>query len=68
MLSVQAGELYRVKSELAFSPANRTVHAGDLHLVTSESLLVITTLCKGAVFTWYINDFLSGAERVEEGS
>lgn len=66
MLSVQAGDLYRVKSELAHCDANRTVHAGDLHLVTAASLLVITTLCKGAVFTWYINDLLNGAERVGE--
>ena len=67
MLSVQAGELYRVKEEYSYREG-KVLRAGELHLVTHSYGQIMHTMSSGRLHTWYIYDFLSYAERVEEGS
>ena len=66
MLSVQAGELYRVYCGACW--AGEVLRAGELHLVTHSYGQIMHTMSSGRLRTWYIYDFLSCAERVEEGS
>ncbi len=65
MLSVQEGELYRVDQEYAYMEGE-VLRAGEVHLVTHSYGHIMHTMCHGRLYTWYIYDFLSHAERVEE--
>ena len=67
MLNPPEGELYRVEQGINYMEGE-ILHAGDLHLVTRSNGHIINTMCEGALHTWYADDFLSCAERVEEGS
>ena len=67
MLSVQAGELYRVKEEYSYMEGE-VLRAGELHLVTHSYGWIMHTMSSGRLHTWYIYDFLSHVERAEERS
>lgn len=65
MLSVQAGDLYRLDQEFSYMEGE-VLRGGDLHLVTRADGRIVYTMRGGKHYTWYAEDFISCAERVEE--
>lgn len=66
MLIPSEGELYRVEMEFAYMEGEM-LQRGDLHLVTRSRGQIVNTMRGGRHYMWYIDDFLSCAERVEAG-
>lgn len=64
MSEVRAGDLYRINQEFVFAEGS-PLYEGTLHLVHEARGSLVHTLSNGRKHTWYVDDFLSFAERVE---